>query len=136
MTGRLSPDDLDRTTAPEHARQFADDLDLSHEVMMKAVGYADEYGLNATTSRAPQSVAAGAVYFAAFLVNEKRTQGEVSEVAGVSEVTIREAYRDIAEAEGFDVGRDSEQDEGTGKVPRMIDRLRGRVTSWRGRVRR
>ena len=136
MTGRLSPDDLDRTTAPEQARQFADELDLSLEVSEKAVAYADEYGLNGSGNRSPRSVAAGAVYFSAFLCKEKRTQAKVSEVAGVSDVTIREAYRDIAEAEGFDVGRDSEQDEGTGKVPRMIDRLRGRVTSWRGRVRR
>lgn len=35
-----------------------------------------------------------------FLVNEKLTQGEVSEVTNVSEVTIQNRYQELLENEG------------------------------------
>jgi transcription initiation factor TFIIB len=40
-------------------------------------------------------VAAAAVYIAALLVGERRTQKEVANVAGVTEVTIRNRYREL-----------------------------------------
>jgi transcription initiation factor TFIIB len=39
------------------------------------------------------------VYAASLLVNEKVTQSEVSEVANISEVTIRNRYHELLEAE-------------------------------------
>ena len=43
-------------------------------------------------------LAAAAVYAAALLCNEKVTQNEVSEVADISEVTIRNRYKELLEA--------------------------------------
>lgn len=45
----------------------------------------------------PQSVAAGAVYIAAILSGEHRTQEEIANVSGVSEVTIRKCYKELSE---------------------------------------
>ena len=42
---------------------------------------------------------AAAVYAAALLTNEKTTQAAVSEVADISEVTIRNRYHELLEAE-------------------------------------
>lgn len=129
MTGRLSPEDIDRVTAPEYARMYAIELDLTDEATEKAVKMADEHGLNASTSRQPQSVAAGAVYFAALLSNEKATQAEVSEVAGVSALTIRNAYQEIVEAEGFLSEYDAQlsDDEQDSLLERVYDRVQARL---------
>jgi transcription initiation factor TFIIB len=47
------------------------------------------------SGRGPTGVAAAAVYIAALLENERRTQKEVATVAGVTEVTIRNRYREL-----------------------------------------
>ncbi len=43
----------------------------------------------------PTGIAAAALYVAALLNNEKRTQREVADVAGVTEVTIRNRYKEL-----------------------------------------
>ncbi|MFT4909156.1 MAG: transcription initiation factor TFIIB, partial [Natronomonas sp.] len=47
----------------------------------------------------PVGLAAAAVYAASLLTNEKTTQAAVSEVADISEVTIRNRYHELLEAE-------------------------------------
>ena len=47
-----------------------------------------------TSGRGPTGVAAAAIYISSILGGERRTQREVAEVAGVTEVTIRNRYRD------------------------------------------
>lgn len=47
------------------------------------------------SGRSPTGVAAAAVYIAATLLGERRTQKEVADVAGVTEVTIRNRYREL-----------------------------------------
>jgi transcription initiation factor TFIIB len=44
-------------------------------------------------------LAAAAVYAASLLTNEKTTQAAVSDVADISEVTIRNRYHELLEAE-------------------------------------
>ena len=51
-----------------------------------------------TSGKSPVGLAAAAVYAAALLSNRKVTQGDVSEVADVSEVTIRNRYTELLEA--------------------------------------
>jgi len=53
--------------------------------------------LQLTSGRGPTGVSAAAIYIASVLVGERRTQQEISEVAGVTEVTIRNRYKEIAE---------------------------------------
>ena len=51
------------------------------------------------SGKSPVGLAAAAVYAASLLVNEKVTQSEVSDVANISEVTIRNRYHELLEAE-------------------------------------
>ena len=47
------------------------------------------------SGRGPTGVAAAAVYIASAIYGERRTQKEVADVAGVTEVTIRNRYREL-----------------------------------------
>jgi transcription initiation factor TFIIB len=79
--------------------RFASDLDLSDEVERRARDLVEdgrEAGL--LSGKSPVGLAAAAVYAAALLCNEKVTQSEVSEVASISEVTIRNRYKELLEA--------------------------------------
>ena len=50
-----------------------------------------------TSGRGPTSIAAAVVYISSLLMNERRTQKEVSETARVTEVTIRNRYKELVE---------------------------------------
>ena len=45
----------------------------------------------------PTGVAAAALYIASVLLGERKTQRDVAEVAGVTEVTIRNRYKELTE---------------------------------------
>ena len=80
--------------------RFASDLDLSEEVERRArqlLQNAKQEGVH--SGKSPVGLAAAAVYAASLLTNEKVTQSEVSEVASISEVTIRNRYHELLEAE-------------------------------------
>ncbi len=84
--------------------KFASALGLSGEVQEEAIRIlqkAIEKGL--LSGRGPTGVAAAAVYIAALLKGERRTQKEVAEVAGVTEVTIRNRYRELKKELGIPV---------------------------------
>ncbi|MFB6079433.1 MAG: transcription initiation factor IIB family protein [Haloferacaceae archaeon] len=80
--------------------RFASDLGLSDEAERRArdlLKTAKEQGVH--SGKSPVGLAAAAVYAASLLTNEKVTQSEVSEVANISEVTIRNRYHELLEAE-------------------------------------
>jgi transcription initiation factor TFIIB len=80
--------------------RFASDLDLSEEAERRArslLKNAKEQGVH--SGKSPVGLAAAAVYAASLLTNEKVTQSEVSDVANISEVTIRNRYHELLEAE-------------------------------------
>ena len=79
--------------------RFASDLELSDEVERRArelIEAARQDGI--LSGKSPVGLAAASVYAAALLCNEKVTQNEVSEVADISEVTIRNRYKELLEA--------------------------------------
>ena len=81
--------------------RFASDLGLSEEATRRArqlLRTAKEQGVH--SGKSPVGLAAAAVYAASLLTNEKVTQSAVSEVANISEVTIRNRYHELLEAEG------------------------------------
>ncbi|MDT3435641.1 transcription initiation factor IIB [Haloarcula sp. 1CSR25-25] len=86
---------------PEHyLPRFISDLELSEETQRQArdlVEGARQSGL--LSGKSPVGIAAAAVYAAALLTNEKVTQSQVSDVADISEVTIRNRYKELLEAE-------------------------------------
>ncbi|MFD1512383.1 transcription initiation factor IIB [Halomarina rubra] len=80
--------------------RFASDLDLSDESERRArelLRNAKEAGIH--SGKSPVGLAAASVYAASLLTNEKVTQSEVSDVANISEVTIRNRYHELLEAE-------------------------------------
>jgi len=80
--------------------RFVSDLELSEEVERRArslLKTAKEQGVH--SGKSPVGLAAAAVYAASLLTNEKVTQSAVSEVASISEVTIRNRYHELLEAE-------------------------------------
>ncbi|PSQ57673.1 MAG: transcription initiation factor IIB 2, partial [Halobacteriales archaeon SW_9_67_25] len=80
--------------------RFVSDLGLSEESERRArqlLTNAKEQGVH--SGKSPVGLAAAAVYAAALLTNEKTTQAAVSEVADISEVTIRNRYHELLEAE-------------------------------------
>ncbi|MFW5916983.1 MAG: transcription initiation factor IIB [Halorubrum sp.] len=80
--------------------RFASDLGLSDEAERRARSLLDTAKAQGIHSgKSPVGLAAAAVYAASLLVNEKVTQSEVSDVANISEVTIRNRYHELLEAE-------------------------------------
>ncbi|ESP88313.1 transcription initiation factor IIB [Candidatus Halobonum tyrrellensis] len=84
----------------QYVPRFASSLGLSDEAELRAkqlLRNAKEQGVH--SGKSPVGLAAAAVYAAALLTNEKTTQAAVSEVADISEVTIRNRYHELLEAE-------------------------------------
>ncbi|MEM0214737.1 MAG: transcription initiation factor IIB [Archaeoglobaceae archaeon] len=92
------------TSPADYVPRFCAALGLSGEVQRKAIEVikkAEEREL--TSGRGPTGVAAAAIYVASILLGERRTQREVAEVAGVTEVTIRNRYKELAEKLGIEI---------------------------------
>jgi len=86
-----------------YVARFSSDLDASGEVKTRAISLikkAQEERL--TVGKGPSGIAAGAIYLASKLEGEGRTQSEVAEAAGVTEVTLRNRYKEIKEAFDLD----------------------------------
>lgn len=86
----------------KYVPRFCSELELPEEVQVKANEIIDtsaEKGL--LSGKSPTGYAAAAIYAAGLLCNEKRTQREVSGVAQVTEVTIRNRYQEQIEAMGI-----------------------------------
>ncbi len=95
---------LTPTNPIDYVPRFASELGLPGEVESKAIQIlqqAAEKGL--TSGRGPTGVAAAAIYIASVLLGCRRTQREVAEVAGVTEVTIRNRYKELTEHLDIDV---------------------------------
>jgi len=86
------------TTPQDYISRFCSELKLSGDVQGKVMEILKE-AANAelTSGRGPTGIAAASIYVASILCGERRTQREVSEVAGVTEVTIRNRYKELAE---------------------------------------
>jgi transcription initiation factor TFIIB len=82
----------------DYVNRFCSKLKLSMEARKRAteiLKMAQEHDL--TSGKGPTGVAAAAIYIASLLTEERRTQRSVAEVAGVTEVTIRNRYKELTE---------------------------------------
>jgi transcription initiation factor TFIIB len=85
----------------QYVSRFASDLDVSGETEHRArelLRTAKRTGLH--SGKSPVGLAAAAIYAAGILTNRKLTQDEVSAAAEVSNVTIRNRYKELLEADG------------------------------------
>lgn len=88
--------------AQDYVPRFGSLLTLSEKVQVKSVDILDKASINDVTSgKGPIGVAAAALYIAAVLLGEKKTQREVADVIGVTEVTIRNRYKEMVESLGI-----------------------------------
>ncbi len=80
----------------DYIARFASSLKLSAETQSRAVEILDNaQNAELTSGRGPTGIAAAALYVSALIHGEKRTQREVADVAGVTEVTIRNRYKEL-----------------------------------------
>jgi transcription initiation factor TFIIB len=84
----------------QYVPRFASELGVSDEAERRArelLQTAKNEGIH--SGKSPVGLAAAAVYAAALLTNEKVTQSAVSDVANISEVTIRNRYHELLDAD-------------------------------------
>lgn len=83
--------------------RFCSMLGLSDKVQAKAVEILKKAKKHDITSgKGPTGVAAAAIYIACVLGGEKRTQREVADICGITEVTIRNRYQEIIKKMGIE----------------------------------
>ena len=75
---------------------------MPQDIKLEAHRILSSVGSEAMISRGPTGIAAAAIYLAAKRQKMDRTQSEVAQVAGVTEVTIRNRYKELCEHLGFD----------------------------------
>jgi transcription initiation factor TFIIB len=76
--------------------RLCSDLGLTGKTVLTALSIiekAKEKGI--TNGKAPGGLAAAALYIAGILEDDRRTQREIAETANVTEVTVRNRYKDI-----------------------------------------
>ncbi len=89
---------LEPTKPQNYLQKFCNELNLSGEVKKLA-----EQILNRAESeellsgKGPTGLAAAAIYIAGIKTDERRTQIEIADVADVTEVTVRNRYKELAE---------------------------------------
>jgi len=96
--------DVPLTDPAQYIPKFATALKLGGKVQeesIKLIRKALKKGL--ISGRGPTGVAAAALYIASAMLGEKKTQKEVADVAGVTEVTIRNRYRELKKELGLKV---------------------------------
>lgn len=80
----------------DYIARFASALKLSAETQSKSIEILEKaQKAELTSGRGPTGIAAAALYVSALIHGEKRTQREVADVAGVTEVTIRNRYKEL-----------------------------------------
>lgn len=78
--------------------RFSSVLNLSPKTQNSALEILDRAEvIELTSGRGPAGIAAAALYVAALINDEKKTQREVADVAGITEVTIRNRYKELIE---------------------------------------
>ncbi len=80
----------------DYISRFASILHLSPKTQNEALKVLKKADVSELTSgRGPAGIAAAALYVAALINDEKKTQREVADVAGITEVTIRNRYKEL-----------------------------------------
>ncbi len=88
---KLSP-----SSPKDYISRFGSTLHLSPRSQNEALKILNKPEVNELTSgRGPAGIAAAALYVSALLNDEKKTQREVADVAGITEVTIRNRYKEL-----------------------------------------
>jgi transcription initiation factor TFIIB len=83
----------------DYIPRFCSILKLPQQVQVKALQILESAERqDLTAGRGPTGIAAASVYLASKMLSHEKTQREISEAAGVTEVTIRNRYKEICKA--------------------------------------
>ena len=94
--------DIDITTPRKYVSKLCSQLELSHSATKKTKEIVDSIiRMELASGRGPLGIVGASIYLAGVLCKEKRTQKEVAAAAGVTEVTIRNRYKEIVEVLDF-----------------------------------
>lgn len=86
------------TSPSTYVSRFANQLGLAGKVETIAQKILQvAMSIRLTSGRGPTGIAAAATYIASVIANERRTQREIAETASVTEVTIRNRYKELLE---------------------------------------
>jgi transcription initiation factor TFIIB len=86
----------------DYIPRFGSLLGLDERIQVKAVKILDKATkYDVTSGKGPIGVAAAALYISAVLAGKKKTQREVADAIGVTEVTIRNRYKEVVERLGI-----------------------------------
>jgi len=89
------------TSPQDYIPRFCSECGFDSDVRNKAIEIADSVWNDMSTSgKEPRCVAAAAIYIAACLCRVSVTQKQIAVVTGVTEVTIRNTYREIVKRLG------------------------------------
>ncbi len=87
----------------DYVNRFASLLGLSDKVRKKALEIIENARKKgAISGKGPTGVAAAVIYIASILEGERRTQKEIADKCKVTEVTIRNRYKEIIESLGIE----------------------------------
>jgi transcription initiation factor TFIIB len=87
----------------DYISRFSSILHLSPKSQNEALKILKKADISELTSgRGPAGIAAAALYVSALLNDEKKTQREVADVAGITEVTIRNRYKELIDRLGIE----------------------------------
>ena len=86
-----------RPTSPsDYIPRFASKLGLSGEVQSKAIEIISKAkNCGVLNGKGRTGIAATALYISSILLGERKTQRDIAEIAGITEVTIRNRYKEI-----------------------------------------
>lgn len=76
--------------------RYAHDLEISPQTQLNAekiLTHAKKYGI--TAGKDPSSLAAASIYVAAIKNGERKTQKQIAQVAQITEVTVRNRYKEL-----------------------------------------
>ncbi len=92
-----------QSSPKDYISRFSSVLKLSPKTQneaLKILRQAEKIEL--TSGRGPAGISAAALYVAALINDEKKTQREVADIAGITEVTIRNRYKELIEKLGLE----------------------------------
>ncbi len=95
---------LKPTKPQKYIQKFCNELSLGGRVKRTAteiIDRAEEKGM--ISGKGPTGLAAAAIYIASIKEDDKRTQVEIAEIADVTEVTVRNRYKEIVDKLGIEI---------------------------------
>jgi transcription initiation factor TFIIB len=92
------------TSPVDYISRFCSELKLSGNTQNESIKILKQAeNLDVLSGRGPTGMAAAAIYIASVVTTERRTQNEIANVAGVTEVTIRNRYKELVRKLGLTI---------------------------------